>query len=168
VRRDPDAHDWGPFIRYTLECEGHVDPTDDQVREREEVTRAKITRLLQVDGRRANPFVDGSERRYGTVISPYCADSATHDRAIWETFMRNISGLVRPGGTFVTAALRRCRGYVVGDKRFPGADVDEADIRGVLECGFGPSQSVEVRDLGGHEDQGYSGIVLARASRGRA
>jgi hypothetical protein len=165
VRRDPDAHDWGPFVRYTLECEGHASPTDDQVREREELTRTKITRLLQVDARRANPFQDGAERQYVAVISPYCADSATDDRATWETLMRNIAGLVRPGGTFITAALRRCRYYVVGGKPFPSADVDEHDIRAALEPGFGHDQSVEVRDLDGHGTQGYSGIVLAWARR---
>ena len=35
--------------------------------------------------------------RYGTVVSAYCADSATADRATWETYMRHIAGLVRPG-----------------------------------------------------------------------
>ena len=166
LRRDPDAHDWTPFVRYTLECEGQVDPSDDQVRAREELVRAKTTRLLQVDARQANPFADGRERHYATVISPYCADSATDDRGTWETMMRNISGLVRPGGTFITAALRRCRYYVVGGKRFPSADVDEDAIRAALRPGFADRQAVEIRHLSGHEALGYSGIVLAWAERG--
>ena len=29
-----------------------------------------------------------SSERYATVVSAYCADSATEDRAVWETFMR--------------------------------------------------------------------------------
>jgi len=61
----------------------------------------------------------------------------------------------------VTAALRRCRGYVVGDKRFPSADVGEEDLRDVLAARF--DAAVEVRELEGHEAQGYSGIVLAHA-----
>jgi hypothetical protein len=65
--------------------------------------------------------------------------------------MGNIAGLVRPGGTFVTAALRRCRGYVVGDKRFPSADVGEEDLRDVLAARF--DAAVEVRELEGHEAQ---------------
>ena len=168
LRRDPDAHDWAPFVRYTLECEGHVAPSDEQVRAREELVRAKTTRLLQVDARRANPFADGGERNYETVISPYCADSATDDRAIWATMVENIAGLVRPGGTFITAALRRCRYYVVGGKRFPSADVDEHAMRAVLEPGFGRRQAVEIRQLSGHEALGYSGIVLAWAERAGA
>ena len=31
------------------------------------------------------------------------------------------------GGTFMTAALRRSRGYLVGGKPFPSANIDEDD-----------------------------------------
>jgi hypothetical protein len=156
---DPAAHDWRPFVRYTLECEGVDAPTDDDVRRREQLTRSKVTRLLEVDARRPIPL----ERSYATVISAYCADSATDDRVVWETLMRNIVDLVAPEGLFITAALRRCRSYLVGDKRFPSANVDEYDLRRVLERRFSPR--VEVRHLQGHEAQGYSGVVLASARR---
>ena len=70
------------------------------------------------------------------MISAYCADSATDDRATWETLMANITALVAPGGLFLTAALRSCRSYQVGDKRFPCANVDEHDLRRALAPGF--------------------------------
>ena len=157
--RDPAAHDWRAFVRYTLECEGLTAPTDADIARREELTRSKITRLLQVDARRPIAL----DQRYATVISAYCADSATDDRATWETLMTNITGLVGPGGLFITAALRRCRSYLVGAKRFPSANVDEHDLRRVLAPSF--SARVQVRDLQGHEAQGYSSIVLADARR---
>ncbi len=157
--RDPAAHDWRPFVRYTLECEGLVDPTDEEITRREELTRSKITRLLQVDARRPVPL----DQRYATVISAYCADSATNNRATWETLMANITDLVEPGGLFITAALRRCRSYLVGDNRFPSANVDEHDLERVLAPGF--SAHVQVRELQGHDAQGYSSIVLADARR---
>jgi len=97
------------------------------------------------------------------VISAYCADSVTDDRVVWEGLMANITGLFRPGGLFITAALRRCSAYVVGDKRFPSANVYERDLRRVLEPGFRPS--LEVRQLAGHEAQGYASIVLGWATR---
>jgi hypothetical protein len=157
--RDPAAHDWRAFVRYTLECEGLTAPTAEDITRREELTRSKITRLLKVDARRPVPL----DQRYATVISAYCADSATDDRATWETLMANITGLVGPGGLFITAALRRCRSYLVGDKRFPSANVDEHDLRRVLAPGFNPR--VQVRELQGHDAQGYSSIVLADARR---
>src|SRR5262249_9725210 len=76
LQRDPAAHDWRPFVRYTLQCEGVTAPTDEDVARREDLTRAKITRLLEVDARRPVPL----GRCYPTVISAYCADSATDDR----------------------------------------------------------------------------------------
>jgi len=157
--RDPAAHDWRAFVRYTLECEGLTAPTEDEITGREELTRSKITRLLQADARRPVPL----DQSYATVISAYCADSATDDRATWETLMVNITGLVGPGGLFITAALRRCRSYLVGDKRFPSANVDERDLRRVHASGFSPR--VSVRHLQGHEAQGYSSVVLADARR---
>ena len=166
IERDADAHDWRAFVRYTLQCEGIASPTDELIREREDVTRAKITKLLHVDARHANPLGERNRKTYGTVISAYCADSATGDRATWETFITNIAGLVRPGGMFITAALRRCRWYLVGDKPFPSANVDEDDLRAALEPGFGfTSGSIEAWDLAEHESQGYSGIVLGWARR---
>jgi hypothetical protein len=168
IRRDAGAHDWRPFVRYTLECEGLAFPTEADVAEREDLTRAKITRLLGVDARRGDPLREGDIPPYGTVISAYCADSATADRVTWKTYTKRIIGLVRPGGTFITAALRRSRGYVVGGKTFPSANVDENDVRGVLAPFFGRENlTIEVRELGEAESRGYSSIVLALARRRR-
>ena len=107
IKRDADAHDWSAFVRYTLQCEGIAAPTDRQIQDREEVTRAKITKLLHADARHADPLGERPDKSYATVISAYCADSATGDRATWETLMSHITGLVGPGGMFITAALRR-------------------------------------------------------------
>ena len=82
--------------------------------------------------------------------------------------MRNIAGLVRPGGLFITAALRHSAGYVVGSKLFPSASVDEADIRRVLESGFDwDDGAIEVCDLSADRTHGYTSIVLARVRRAR-
>ena len=68
--------------------------------------------------------------------APIAPDSATDERATWRTFMEHISGRVEPGGVFITSALRRCRSYIVGGKRFPSANVDEHDLHAVLEPSF--------------------------------
>jgi len=46
------AHDWRPFVGYTLACEGVVAPTAAQIDEREALTRAKVTQLLGTACRR--------------------------------------------------------------------------------------------------------------------
>jgi hypothetical protein len=159
LRRDARAHDWRPFIRYTLQCEGVAAPTEAQLAGREALTRAKVTRLLQADAGDREPVAG----RYATVVSAYCADSATADRATWEAYMRHIAGLVEPGGVFLTAALRRSHSYLVGGKRFPSANVDEHDLRAVLEPEF--DCAIEVREVPEHTRLGYAGIMLATATR---
>jgi hypothetical protein len=165
---DSDAHDWRPFVRHTLRCEGNWHPQDGAVRRREAITRARITRLLAADLREASPLGGAGLPTYPTVISAYCADSATADRGEWRLFMRRLMELVAPGGTFVTAALRRSRGYLVGGRWFPSAGVDERDLsEAVEECFDRREVTVEVDELGREAAKGYSSIVLARAYRRR-
>ena len=162
----PDAHDWSPFVRYTLECEGVADPTAGQVRDREAMVRSKVTALLGADARCTDPLGGHGSPPYSVVISAYCADSATADKATWKMYMRNIAGLVRPGGLFVTAALRHSTGYVVGGKTFPSASVDEVDLRRVLEPDFDWDHGViDVNDLSAHRSHGYTSIILASVRR---
>ena len=161
LRRDPGAHDWRPFVRYTLQCEGIDSPTPEQVEQREERTRTTVTSMLTADARRRPPL----DSEYDAVVSAYCADSATADHATWYAMLRNIVGLVRPGGMFLTAALRSCRSYVVGGKRFPCAGIDELDIGAALE-GWFRSITVQTQEVPEHAPQGYGGIVLA-AGAGR-
>jgi hypothetical protein len=169
IERNPGAHDWRPFVDYTLACETWASPTAAEISQREDLTRAKITKLLELDVRSPAPLGQTEVRLYDTVISAYCADSATDDRETWATYMARIIGLVRPGGTFITAALRHSRGYLVGTRMFPSANVDEDDVRKILEVDFAPEDvTIEVCEFGGPGSKGYSSIVLARAYRRQA
>ncbi len=166
LTRDPDAHDWRPFIRYILECEGTSAPSDAQIDRREELARAKITRLLSADLRQPYPLGPGGADPYGIVISAYCADSATVNLAQWHVFMQRIGALVRPGGTILTAALRRSRGYRVGGKLFPSANITEEDLRAALELYCDSANlKVEVAQLGAPNTKGYDSILLAQGRR---
>lgn len=161
--RDPAAHDWRKFVRYTLECEGINDPAREEITFREELTRARITSLLPVDLRAESPLGTAT-RQYAMVISAYCADSATGDKAEWADYMQRIAALVRPGGLLLVAALRRSRGYVVGGKTFPSADVDETDLQAVLEPRFGRGKvAIQICRIDGAAARGFSGVVLACA-----
>lgn len=161
--RDPAAHDWRKFVRYTLQCEGIDDPAPEEITFREEMTRARITNLMPVDLRAEHPLGIAT-RQYATVISAYCADSATGDKAEWAAYMQRIAALVRPGGLLLVAALRRSRGYVVGGKTFPSADIDEADLQTVLAPRFGRNNlAIQVCKIDGAAAKGFAGVVLACA-----
>jgi hypothetical protein len=157
------AHDWSEFVRYTLECEGIVVPDDTQVRERMDETRRKIVRLLPADAALADPLGRSFRGRFATVVSAYCADSATGDKAVWRTYSRNIASLVEPGGLFLVAALHRCRQYRVGERLFSSANIDELDMGSVMALDFRPdSISVKVQDVPDHGEQGFKAVLHAR------
>ena len=95
--------------------------------------------------------------------APTAPNSATDDLTTWQTYMRRIAGMVRPGGTLLVAALRRSHGYRVGGKLFPSANVDEADLQFVLQPLFEAELRIEVRELPDASPKGYSSIVLVQA-----
>jgi hypothetical protein len=163
VAEHQDSHDWSPFIRYTLECEGITSPTESDVTQRVNETRVKITKFIQSDANQERPLGEQSQA-YPVVLSCYCADSAVSDKDTWRRYMKNITSLVKPGGHFVTAALRKCKSYKIGDKYFPSADIDENDLREFLELDFDARDiTIEVHEVSDHVDQGYTGIILAHA-----
>jgi len=162
-KRGTEKHNWKPFVMYTLKCEGEK-ATERAVSIREEEARRKIVKLVQADAGVTDPLGIKYRGYYPIVFSPYCADSATSDKQVWKRYMRNITSLVKPGGIFITSALRKCKSYKVGDKYFPSANIDEEDMRRVLSLDFSNVNIiVEKRSLFGHEKQGYSSILLAYA-----
>jgi len=162
-RKEPGAHDWKPFVRYTLQCESGADPTAAQIDERMELLRKKIVGLVHADASLEDPLGSAYRGRFAAVLSPYCAEAATSDRAQWVQYCRNIASLVRADGLFLTSAVRLCQQYKAGDRYFPATPIDETDLREVLLNDFQPDTvEVEVREVLDHANQGFSGILLGR------
>lgn len=162
----PGAHDWRPFTRQVLACEGRP-ATTEQVAAREALLRRRVRRVVHADAAQADPLGIAGRGRYGIVVSCFCADSATADKATWSRFMRHIGSLVAPGGLLLLAALRGCTAYGVGELSFPSADVDEHDIAAQLHAtGFDLADArIDVVDVARQRRLGYDGIVLAAARR---
>ena len=162
-RQDAGAHDWTPFVRYTLQCESGREPTEGEIDDRMSLLRGKITALVHADASLADPLGPAYRGRFAGVLSPYCAEATTSDKATWIRHCRNIATLVRPGGLFLTSAVRRCHQYKAGTRYFPTTYIDEADLRAVLLQDFRPdSVMAEAREVPEHQAHGFSGIVLAR------
>lgn len=164
-RREAGAHDWRLFARQVLACEGRVRITDREVQAREDLTRQRIARLLACDAGQHAPVSGVMPESYDAVVSCYCAESATADKAIWARYVSNVARMLKPGGLLVMAALRRCSGYKVGSRWFPCANVDEHDVAAILErCGFDRRRmQLRVATVPGQRHRGYGSIVLASA-----
>lgn len=168
MRKEKGAHDWQPFVSYALKCEGISRPAPLDIAGREQLVRTKTTKLLDVDVRNDRPLGD-VQTCYGTVLSAYCADSATASLDVWRIYMRRILGLVRPGGTLLVAALGQTQGYFVGGKAFPSPMLDAADMARMLRDYFHEAEltiiTVPVPECAQH---GYSSIILAAGHCRRA
>lgn len=163
-QRASDAHDWSVFIRYTLHCESGLEPSAAEISARAELLRSRIARLLPADATLPDPLGGEFRGHFAAVLSPYCAEAVTSEKPAWVQVCRNIASLVRPGGLFLTSAVRLCEQYKSGSRFFPATPIDENDLRDVLRQDFrADSVEVEVRGLRDHASQGFSGILLARA-----
>jgi len=156
------SHNWNEFTKFTLGCEGKVNVTEGEIAERESLVRKKITKYFLSDASKQNPLGEKLRETYEFVLSCYCADSATDSREVWYEYMKNIVSLLKPGGFFVTTALRNCQHYRVGERFFPCAYVNEQDFKMLLQdLDFNMSTvSIIVKNVPEHKEVGYESIVL--------
>jgi SAM-dependent methyltransferase len=163
-----DAHDWRPFTRETLRLEGNPQPTEAEVEAREQEARARITCVLPGDAGDADPL--GPDRRgfYPLVTTHYCAEGATDSKETWRAYMRNIAGLVKPGGVLVLSACGAADFYCVGDRYFPCAGINGQDVLAFLNDNGFTDIDLRIRQVPGHSEQGYSSVIFARAVKAGA
>ncbi len=161
---DQHADDWSAYTRYVLQCEGVARPKPGEMRAKERLTRKRLTDVLLTDAKQR--YIRWARDGSGgtTSSSPVSAWTASStSKAVWRTCLGNVFTVLQDGGSFVVAALRRCKGYRVGDRWFPACDIDRSDLESaLLGCGSDAAfLQIEERDLPAHDDQGYDGILLA-------
>ncbi|MEI7469790.1 MAG: guanitoxin biosynthesis pre-guanitoxin forming N-methyltransferase GntF [Chloroflexota bacterium] len=152
-----EAHDWYKFTDYILSNDAtYVAHDQDQIAQREDLTRQKITHFYELGL--------GKKNKYDVVISCYCADSATESRSDWYRYMSNIIGLLKKSGGFLLiAALRNCHSYRVGNNYFPSANINENDINILFSKNHiaKHSSTIKIAYVPETKSYGYDSIVLA-------
>ena len=76
------------------------------------IWRARVTHCLRGDAGRASPLSTQVIGHYDVLLSCFCAESATGDRATWRRYVRNILRLLAPGGLVLTFS---CSGAIAPD-----------------------------------------------------
>jgi hypothetical protein len=156
------AHDWAAFTREVLRLEGE-DTSDEAVRAREQQTRDRITRVVPADAGDTDPLGPEARGLYPLVTTHYCAEGATSEKETWRDYMRNIAGMVAPGGALIVSACGAAEYYLVGERRFPCAGVTAQDLLACLSgLGFGDID-LRVREVPDHSEQGYGSVLFACA-----
>lgn len=165
LNRDSEAFDWTAFTREILRCEGITACSAEEVFAREEAARKCVTKVFRVDAGRPHAL-DGSEGRYRTVVSNFCAESCTDSRATWGSVLRNIAAYVAPGGQLMTAALKGATSYSVGGRQFPALNIREVDLSNELEAIGFERETIKIAGVAADRPgRGYEGLMFASATR---
>jgi hypothetical protein len=133
------------------------------VLQREALTRKVVRGLYVSDARLSQPLGPTRDAFYDLIITGFCIDAISSDRAVWRRCMRNVTSMLQPGGTFIIHALHRCVAYKCGERMFPGSNLTMDDMQAaMLENGFvGSSIDVQVIPCPDNGIYGYSGILTA-------
>ena len=156
------AHDWGAFATQTLLCEGAQADAANVMRLQDEV-RKRITRVMPVDVRAADPLGAAARASYPLVTSHYCAEAISTDKDVFRDNMKNLASLVAPGGVLVTSTCGAADFYKVGTRQFPCSGVSAYDVlSSLVALGF-RDIDLRIRSTPAHTHQGYASVVFARA-----
>ena len=166
----PSAHDWSQYAALALRHEGRAD-TPAAVSEREQLARARITRVLACDLKQETPR--DLVEHYDGVGCFYCAEEIGISPLEWRRVLRRVAAHVRRGGTLYMAALAGMDSYSVRDAsgalvEYPCARIAEDDVTSALsELGFPRAEmKVQSSDIE-HPDCGVTGtVVVAAVKRG--
>jgi NNMT/PNMT/TEMT family protein len=164
IEQRPGAHDWRRFAAQSLVCEGG-DAGAEAVARRETETRARITRVMPVDVRAADPLGPDARAAYPLVTSHYCAEAISTDKAVFRANMKNLASMVAPGGMLITSACGAADFYKVGTRTFPCSGVTAQEVlSSLVVLGF-RDIDLRIRSTPSHAEQGYASVVFARATK---
>lgn len=135
---DPDSFPWSRYVRRGLHHEGMKEPTEDEVKSREQLIRVKMTEFLSCDAMLSNPLGLKYKGEYDVVSMNFVAESITDEPQEYKRILENVASLLKPGGFLVTTGLEKAQYYLIGGLVFPATYVRLSDIKQALgKLGFG-------------------------------
>lgn len=159
LSRKGDTFDWSPFIARCLELEGSTE----NVAERAARMRHVVYSVTACDIFSTPPV--SAEGLFDVVISNYCLDAVTDSKPVWHDHIRNLKGLLKPGGLFVFSSLLRARFSDFGETRYPNVYLEEQDVREALAAtGFDPATIVVETAPADHDSREYEGVIFGAAN----
>ncbi|NXM48465.1 PNMT methyltransferase, partial [Gymnorhina tibicen] len=114
ARGEPGAFDWSPFIQHVCKIEGRGEPWQDQERHRPEPLGAPL-----------RPPADA-------LLSAFCLEAVSPDRAAFERALAHVGNLLRPGGHALLLGALGESFYLAGPARLPVVPLQESDVREAL------------------------------------
>lgn len=164
LKGQKNARNWDFYIKKVLEIEGKESNNQAISRRRRELRR-KIVSLAQGDIFKDRPLAKNA--RFPLVLSFYCADAVTGSKAVWRRLMKNLSGLVAPGGWFIVSASAETAYSMLGDKKMPNVKLNKMDVYKVLvKLGYLP-ETIDIRVIDAKiwKHVGITKVLVAKAKK---
>lgn len=164
LEKKPDSFNWDIYFKRVLEMEGKT-PSHENMEELAGSVRTAVRRLTQYDVFREPPLVDG-DPLYDIIASNFCIEGIQTDRSIFEKQFRRMASYLKPGGLLALCMVKNATYYRVGKRRFPVVPVNETIMQDVLkknDLSLVHIHSIQAVD----PDQGYEGMMMIRATKGK-
>ncbi|NWV02210.1 PNMT methyltransferase, partial [Ptilonorhynchus violaceus] len=131
ARGEPGAFDWSPFIQH-VSIPTSLEPWQDKERR----LRERLRRILPIDVHRPEPLGAPLRPPADALLSAFCLEAVSPDRAAFARALVHVGNLLRPGGhsdvrealAAAGFALRELRSYAMPPALRTGVD----DVDGVF------------------------------------
>jgi NNMT/PNMT/TEMT family len=164
LQADSEAFNWQEFVEVTLKLENQTDEVSaEAVNEREAALRAQVSQVFKCDMNYLPPIANPIE--YDVVISNFCAESATDNRAQWRMFFHNTVSLVKPDGFLLLSALKGATCYAVGERFFSAVSLTEEDLKQALEEEGFEVPSLLLETVPADPTSHYAGLIMILARK---
>ncbi|XP_072283011.1 nicotinamide N-methyltransferase-like [Pyxicephalus adspersus] len=135
LRKDPNAFDWTPIVKYVCELEGKSD--SESCKKKEEKLRRTVTKVVKCDALKKNPFESVEMPQADCLISCLCLEAPCKDVESFTNALRNLKVFLKPGGHIIIQNVLNCTYYYVGKKRFSSLSISKEELEtAVKEAGY--------------------------------
>ncbi|XP_040182598.1 nicotinamide N-methyltransferase-like [Rana temporaria] len=126
LSNDTDAFDWTPIVKYVCELEGNSD--NESCKKKEEKIRRTVTKVLNCDALKKNPFDPVEMTQADCLISCLCLEAPCKDVESFTNALRNLKGLIKPGGHIIIQSAPNCTYFYVGPKKFSPLTISKEEL----------------------------------------
>ncbi|XP_060106565.1 nicotinamide N-methyltransferase-like [Heteronotia binoei] len=130
LKKKPGAFDWAPIVKHVCELEGNRD----KWAEKEAKVRKTVQQVLYCDVLQSNPLAPVTLPQVDCVLAVECLEAACKDLSSMQAALKNISSLLKLGGTLVLVGILGCSFYMVGSRKFSSLVLTEKNLRDALHA----------------------------------
>ena len=163
IAADLSAFNWDKFIQASLLIENGIEPSEQEILEREKGMRNKITKVdtLDISDSKLIQGYMNSNGPFGSVSSVFALEVPAKNLEHLKELMSTIYNCLENGGVFTAVMVEGGEQYKVGDTYLPNLKLDAEWLKKTLqEIGFAVEDAVWKYVGADREDEGYKGIMM--------